>query len=47
MGFVIMFAAIVGLGFLPWALIDAFSVEQRKFQGKGKQSSSVRDKDVR
>jgi len=39
MGFVIIFAAIVGLGFLTWALIDAFSSEQRKSKGKGKQSS--------
>ena len=27
MGFVIIFAGIVGLGFLTWALIDAFSIE--------------------
>jgi uncharacterized membrane protein len=38
MGFVIIFAGIVGLGFLTWALIDAFYVEQRDSKGKGKQS---------
>ena len=47
MGFVIMFAAIVGLGFLTWALIHAFSVEQRKSKGNGRQSSQVREEGVR
>jgi len=39
MGFVIIFAGIVGLGFLTWVLIDAFSVEQHESKGNGRQSS--------
>jgi uncharacterized membrane protein len=37
-GFLVIFARIVALGFVAWFLIDAFSVEQRESKGEGKRS---------